>query len=189
MKYTISDVIVMGTLYTHGLYASEMEEVDISIVDALTSSDLCYIELLVGIDFSRVESDLRQYSDHNKDAIDSGRVESIPLAVNYADGDMAPTIIVPPIITDHENYENGIAYRIFSMDEIKVIFSHESSLECFRDALKPADHNHYIWEGTVDEIIEKFKEAGFELKENPPVEEIQKFEDRYEEYMEERKNL
>jgi len=169
----------MGKLYTHRLYKADMKDIDISIVDALTGLE-CYIEILDEIDFSRVESDLRQYGDFNEEAIRSGRVETRPLAINYADGDMPPTIIVPPGITDSEN---GIAYRIFSLDETKVICSHESSLGGFRDSLKPASHNHYIWDGTVDEIIEEFKNAGFELKENLPVDEIKKFEDMYEEYM------
>ncbi|MCK5042857.1 MAG: hypothetical protein KAR51_02425, partial [Candidatus Aenigmarchaeota archaeon] len=175
---------VMGKLYTHRTYTKDMKEiVDRSIIDALTGSDPCYIEHLVKIDKSRVDSDLERYGDYNEETIRSGRVELRPLAINYADEDMSPTIIVPPGITDSEN---GIAYRIFSLDETKVICSHESSLGGFRDSLKPASHNHYIWEGTVDEIIEEFKEAGFELKENLPVDEIQKFEDRYEEYMESR---
>ncbi|MCK4809267.1 MAG: hypothetical protein KAS90_06605 [Candidatus Aenigmarchaeota archaeon] len=178
----------MGKLYTYRLFAAEMEEVDVSIVDALTGSDPCYVELLVEIDFSRVESDLERYRDYKEERIISGRVESIPLAINYADEDMSPTIIVPPTITDSENPENGIAYRIYSLDDgaTKVICSHESSLGGFRDTIKPANDNHYIWEGTVDEIIEEFEEAGFELKENLPVDEIQKFQKRYEESMEKR---
>ena len=176
----------MGKLYTHRLYKADMKDVDISIVDALTGSDPCYVELLIKIDFSRVESDLERYRDYKEERIISGRVESIPLAINYADGDMSPTIIVPPTITDSENPENGIAYRIFSLDETKVICSHGSSLGGFRDSIKPASHKHYIWDGTVDEIIEEFENAGFELKENLPVDEIQKFQDRYEEYMEKR---
>lgn len=191
-KASISnDVILMGELYKYGLYKADMTEVDISIVDALTGSKLCYVELLVEIDFSRVESDLERYGDYKKERIRSGRVESRPLAINYADGDMSPTIIVPPTITDSKNPENGIAYRIFSLDDeaTKVICSHESSLGGFRDTLKPASHNHYVWDGTVDEIIEEFKEAGFELKENLPIEEIQKFQKRYEESMERSEKL
>jgi len=176
----------MGELYTHRLYKADMKDVDISIVDALTSSDPCYVELLVEIDFSRVESDLKQYGDFKEETIRSGRVESIPLAINYASEDMSPTIIVPPTITDPKNPENGIAYRIYSLDETKVICSHGSSLDGFRDTIKPANDNHYIWEGTVDEIIEEFKEAGFELKENLSVDEIKKFDDKYEKYMESR---
>ncbi len=186
-KASISnDVILMGELYKYGLYKADMTEVDISIVDALTGSKLCYVELLVEIDFSRVESDLERYGDYKKERIRSGRVESRPLAINYADGDMSPTIIVPPTIADPKNHDNGIAYRIYFLDDgaTKVICSHGSSLGGFRDAIKPANDNHYIWEGTVEEIIEEFKEAGFELMENLPVEEIKKFEDRYEEYME-----
>ena len=137
----------MGKLYTHRLYAADMKEVDISIVDALTGPDLCYVELLVEIDLSRVESDLERYGDFKEEAIRSGRVESEPLAINYADGDMSPTIIDP---------ENETAYRVYSLDDgaTKVICSHGSSLGGFRDAIKPANDNHYIWEGTVDEIIE-----------------------------------
>ncbi len=164
----------MGTLYTYRDYAKDMTEVDISIVDALTGPELCYVEMLVEIDMSRIKSDLKRYGDFKKeDAIRSGRVKSKPLAINYATSDMPPTIIDP---------ENDVAYRIYSLNNgaTKVICSHESNLNGFRDALKPSSHNHYVWKGTVNEIIKEFKDARFELKENVSIEEMQEFQKIFE---------
>ena len=75
----------MGKLSIHRMYATEMKEAGISIVDALTGLVPCYVEMLVEIDMSRVESDLERYGNFKEDAIRSGRVESVPLAINYAD--------------------------------------------------------------------------------------------------------
>ncbi|MEA2004393.1 MAG: hypothetical protein U9O53_05590 [archaeon] len=164
----------MGTLNTHRLYASEMKDAGISIVDALTGSDPCYIEMLVEIDMSCVDSDLEYCSYLGEEKIRSGRVKSRPLAINYADRLMPPTILDP---------EKETVYRIYPPDDgaAKVICSHESDMDRFRDAVKPAHHNKYIWKGTVDEMIEEFKNAGFVLMDKIPIDEINKFQERYEE--------
>lgn len=162
----------MGKLSIHRMYATEMKEAGISIVDALTGLVPCYVEMLVEIDMSRVESDLERYGNFKEDAIRSGRVESEPLAINYADFSMAPTIIDP---------KNETAYRIYSLNDgaTKVICSHESNLGRFRDALKV--HFNYVWDGTVDEIIEEFKNAGYVFMDKIPIDEIKEFQERYEE--------
>ena len=172
----------MGTFHTYANHAKDMTEADISIVDALTGPELCYVEMLVEIDMSRIEHELKIYGDFKEDAIKSGRVKSKPLAINYATSDMPPTIIDP---------ENDTAYRIYSVNDgaTKIICSHESKLNCFRDAIKPSSHNHYVWEGTVNEIIEEFKDAGFELKEKVSIGEIQAFQKIYEESMEMQQDL
>ena len=168
----------MGTLCKHGDYGIDLEEVDISIVDALISPESCYIEILVRIDMSSIEYDLTHCEYLGEKRIMSGRVKSEPLAINFSNiiSSMPPTIINP---------EKETAYEIFQFldRDVKLINQYVSNLERFRDTIKPSDQNHYIWDGTVEEIIKEFEDAGFVLKENIPRDERQDLVDKYENSM------
>lgn len=169
----------MGTLCKYGTYAKDMKKVDISIVDALTGLKPCFIESLNGIDKSSIESDLERSPYLGKERINSGRVESKTLAINYSD------IIssIPPMIL---NPEGKTGYEIFQLPEkgVKLISQFPSDTDSFRNTILLANHDHYIWDGTVDEIIEEFKNAGFILRENIPSDERQDLENEYQNYIE-----
>ncbi|NOQ37935.1 hypothetical protein GQ472_03520 [archaeon] len=154
----------MGELYTHRLYAAEMKELDISIVDALTGS-ACFIELLVKIDMGSIDYDLECCDYLGEERIRSGRVKSEPLAINYAErkSDYPPTLL---------DVKRRKLYEIYSIDgdDTKIIAVFENSdLTGFYDTVKLFHDKHYIWDGTVDEIIEEFKKAEFEFKEKSPL--------------------
>ena len=172
----------MGTLYKHGWYAKDMEKVDISIVDALTGPEPCYIKHLTGIDKSCIEGDFKRSPDLGEEIINSGRVESKMLAINFSD------IIssIPPRIL---NPEENTGYAIFQLPEkgVKLIYQFPSDTTSFRNTILLTGYNNYIWDGTVEEIIEEFEKAGFDLRENIPNDDIQDLEDEYQNYIENRK--
>ena len=78
-------LINMGKLYTHGWYAKKMKRVDKSIVDILTGKEPTEIKLFKGINLDSVEYDLKNSGSYmDQEVLKSGRVETIPFALNYA---------------------------------------------------------------------------------------------------------
>ena len=166
----------MGKLYTHGFHASEMEEVDVSIVDALTGSP-CFIERLDKIDMGSLDYELECCDYLGEERIRSGRVKSEPLAINYAERKSS----YPPTLLDVKGKKAYEIYSIDGDDEKTIAVFENSNLTGFYDTVKLFHDKHYIWDGTVDEIIEEFENAGFEFKVKISNEERGKLLERYEE--------
>ncbi len=168
----------MVGLYTEGFHAKEMEKVDKSIVDILTGKTPCSIELLDYIDMDSVECDLNKAeTTRTKELAKSGRVETKTLAINYAE--IHPT--TPPTIIDVDNNRGYNPYlRIGEENKIMTKFETYSGVR-FYDGIKINPENRFIYEGTFEEILDEFRNAGFNLKESLSQEELTKYQDLYHE--------
>ncbi len=147
----------MGQIYTHGWYTKDVKKIDKSVVELLTGDDSCHVRLCMGIE--------------------EGKINSEPLAINFA----WRMPYFPPMIID-VSHKRG--YELYSIDGKKVLLGFDSSTECFRDAVKAI--NNYIWKGTVEDLLDEFRNDGFEFieKQNVSKNEREKYLDTYTESQE-----
>ena len=164
----------MGKLYTDESYNQKMKEVDKSVVDLLidkTEPYLLKLYIPTKIDEDTVQYDIE--AGWEPEVAESGRVEAENLAIHY--GKLYQR--TPPIIIDEKN---SIIYEIFPKvgKEEKIITRFKGdSFRIFYDAVKI--HNTHIWKGTVEDLLEEFKKAGFTIKKNLSIKELDKYIDKY----------
>ena len=160
----------MAKLFTHAWYARELKEVDFSIVDLLTGKEPCHIYLHNGIntDPDSIEYGLQSRGLNTPEDMETeeakvimnGKVETENLAINYAD--IHPSI--PPLIVDAKKNRG---YRVYSRvgEENKIMTGFEWESGGFYDSIKIPTDKNYIWDGTVDELLQEFKKDEFVIKE------------------------
>ncbi len=168
----------MTGLYTEGFHAKEMNPVDKSIVDLLTGKTPCSIELFDHIDMDSVEYDLNKAeTTRTEERAKSGRVETKTFAMNYAK--IHPT--TPPMIIDIDNLKGYIIYLKIG-EENKIMTEFETYPGArFYDGIKINPENRFIYKGTFEEILEEFKNAGFDIKEDLSKEELATYQNLYHE--------
>ncbi len=155
-----------------------MNPVDKSTLNLLTGKIPCSIELLDHIDMDSVGYDLNKAeTTRAKERAKSGRVKTKTLAINYAKID--PTIA--PIIIDIDNAEGyNIYLRIGEENKIMTKFGIYLRVR-FYDGVKINSENRFIYEGIFEEILDEFRAAGFNLKEDLSKEELSNYQNLYHE--------